>query len=285
MKISIVITAYNVEAYIAEAVRSCMEQTHKDLEIIVVEDKSTDGTPALLEKLAQKDGRIRIINNEANVGAGMSRRIGSQAATGDFVLLLDGDDYLDENFIENLVKRQEETGADIVSGGITIEREDGSYDITCYGETITEGVDRVTKFWGERIVFMNNKIIRRSLFDKVPYCTRRYIEDTPTIIPQLYLANRVAYTNNPGYHYRMRGGSLTHEATAFKTTLFRLLCVRDLMDFFGKNDPAYLQTIPLGLSYNNLLKQMAALKPTKEDAMKYPEEWVEFTLGLVETIH
>lgn len=282
--ISIIITAYNVEMYIKQAIESCLNQSYNDLEVIVVEDKSTDNTLNVINEIANKDKRIKVIQNSVNVGAGMSRRIGTQAAIGEFILLLDGDDYITDNFIESLYQCHLETGADIVSGGITIMRDNGAYDITCYGNTITEGIDKVTKFWGERIVFMNNKLIKKYLFDKVPYCPRRYIEDTPTIIPQLYFANKVAYTDNTGYIYRMRESSLTHEASQFKTVLFRLLCTKDLITFFTVHDPEYLKTIPLSLTYNNLLKQLSKINIDPNEIIKYNNEWIRFTIDLIKII-
>lgn len=281
MKISVVITAYNVEAYIKEAIDSVLNQTYKNIEIVVVNDKSTDSTPEILNSYGDK---IIVVNNTINMGAGYSRKVGSETATGEYILLLDGDDWLNPDFIEALVKRAEETGADIVSGGIIINKEDGSYDITGYGDTITEGIDKVNKFWKERIVFMNNKIIRKYLYEKHPYCTRRFIEDTPTIIPHLYYANKVAYVDNSGYHYRMQANSLTHQAKPFKIVLFRLLCVFDLIAFFTKEDKEYLKTIPLQLSFGKLLNELRALNPTQEMISEYQEEWNTFTCNLLKII-
>ena len=87
MKISIIITAYNVKDYIEKAIESAINQTYKDIEIIVVNDCSTDNTKQLIEKYD-----VKLINNKENVGAGLSRRIGIKYATGDYILLLDADD-------------------------------------------------------------------------------------------------------------------------------------------------------------------------------------------------
>lgn len=102
--VSIVITAYNVEKYIEQAVRSATGQTHKDIECIVVNDCSTDSTLAIIERLAAEDKRIRIITNEKNEGAGASRRKGIATAKGEYILLLDGDDWIEEDFIATLHK-------------------------------------------------------------------------------------------------------------------------------------------------------------------------------------
>lgn len=278
--ISIVITAYNVEAYIAQAMRSAIEQTHEDLEVIVVLDKPTDGTEALVRGIATTDERVRVIENAENVGAGLSRRAGIQAAKGDYILLLDGDDFLRPTFIADLYAKAQETGADIVSGGIEILHEDGVRDITLYGDRITEGFDKVTKFWGERIVFMNNKLIRRELHDKVPYCHRRYIEDTPVIIPQLWHANKVAYVDNAGYVYRMQPNSLTHTTTPVKDAIFKGLCWCDLMDFFNANDPEFLQHFPLKNFVAQTLEQLNSIELTAQNLNPYGNEWAELMMRI-----
>ena len=279
--VSIVITAYNVEKYIEQAVRSATGQTYKDIECIVVNDCSTDSTLAIIERLAAEDKRIRVITNGKNEGAGASRRKGISAAKGEYILLLDGDDWIEEDFIATLHKKAVETGAEIVSGGIKVVHDDGAWEACSYGNCVTDGMEKVTRFWGEKIVFMNNKLIHRRLHELVPYCERRFIEDTPTIIPQLYFANKVAYVDHPGYNYRMQEGSLTHTASPFKYTLFRLLCIEELVAFFEKHDAEYIKTIPLGLGYAQLVKKMIELNPTIETIAPYKDEWIEFTTALL----
>lgn len=277
MKISIIITAYNVGEFIERAVKSVLSQTYKNIEVVIVEDCSTDNTKDIIEQLAKEDDRIKIIYHEENKGAGWGRRDGINACTGDYFITVDGDDWLDEDFIESLVKRAEETGADVVSGGITCDKEGGYWEATCYGDVICEDEDKVLKFWGEKIIFMNNKIIKRELHDKVPYCTRRFIEDTPTIIPMLWHANMVAYVSNVGYHYRDNANSLTHQANAFKYALYRGLCSLDLIDFFNVYDKDILDKLPLKQMLQQQLDIIKQIKPTMEDINKYLSDWLEFS--------
>lgn len=278
MKISIIMTAYNMEQYIKEAVHSCLNQTYKDIELIIVEDCSTDKTLNIIESIANEDDRIKIITHSNNLGAGMSRRDGINAATGDYFITVDADDWLDSDFIESLVKRAEQSGADIVSGGITVERGEGYWEKTCYGDVVTTGLDKVKKFWGEKIVFMNNKIIRTSLREKIQYCHRRFIEDTPTIIPMLHLANQVDYVSNTGYHYRMQDDSLTHKAEPFKYALYRALCCMDLIDYFKENNAEdVLQAISIQPMLQKQIDIIKSINPSKETIMLYIDDWIEFT--------
>lgn len=283
--ISIIVTAYNVEKYIEECLQSVLNQTYKDFECIVVLDCPTDNTESKVEMFAKADQRIKIMKNKENVGPGLSRRYGLGHAYGEYSLLLDGDDYLEPTFIEDLYKKAIETDADIVSGGITVLQENGEKKTTLYGECIIEGNEKVTKFWGENIVFMNNKLIRNTLHQKIQYCHRRYIEDTPVIIPQLWLANKVAYVDNPGYIYRMNPSSLTHTSNMFKDIIFKGLCWCDLMDFFSLHDPTMFKAIDIKGYIINTIRALNDLTITHDMVNEYPMEWAEFTYRLLNNIY
>lgn len=277
---SIVITAYNVDRYIKQCVDSALNQT-EPCEVIVVADKPTDNTMEILSTFGK---RIKVVENEVNLGAGLSRRAGINHATSEYVLLLDGDDYLEKDFVRQLVVKADKTDADIVSGGIRILNEDGSWNATSYGECITEGRDKVARFWGERIVFMNNKIIRRSLYDAVPYCGRRYIEDTPTIIPLMFLANKVAYVDNIGYTYRMNPDSLTHTTNLLKDLIYKGLCWLDLFEFFNERDKEMFNVLDVIGYLRNIIGTLNKVQVTQGMVLPYKAEWDEFVMRLLNTI-
>lgn len=277
---SIVITAYNVDRYIKQCVDSALNQT-EPCEVIVVADDPTDNTKDILASYGKK---IKLVNHLCNEGAGQSRRDGISRATSEFVLLLDGDDYIDRDFVKSFVVKADKTDADIVSGGIRILNEDGSWNATSYGECITEGRDKVARFWGERIVFMNNKIIRRSLYDAVPYCGRRYIEDTPTIIPLMFLANKVAYVDNIGYTYRMNPDSLTHTTNLLKDLIYKGLCWLDLFEFFNERDKEMFNVLDVIGYLRNIIGTLNKVQVTQGMVLPYKAEWDEFVMRLLNTI-
>lgn len=281
--VSIVITAYNVEKYLEKSIRSAIQDGVE--EIIVVVDKPTDSSLEIAKRLEKENSLVCVIENEVNVGAGLSRRYGINKAKGEYVLLLDGDDYLDDNYIAPLLQRAKETDADIVSSGIKIINEDGSWKAESYGNATTTGNDKISRFWGERIVFMNNKIIRRKLYDFVPYNHRRFVEDTPTIIPILWYANKVEYVDMLGYNYVMREESLTHTTNQLKDVIYKGLCWLDLMDFFNKHDKTVFEAIDIkGYLRNiiNVLNTFVSLHPTHIEP--YKNEWIEFTTRMVNLI-
>ena len=107
MKISIIIPVYNVEKYLRQCLDSVINQTYKDLEIICVNDASTDSSLSILEEYAQKDNRIIIVNNPINSKLGPTRNNGMKYATGEYVHFLDSDDWMELNAYEKLVKNIE----------------------------------------------------------------------------------------------------------------------------------------------------------------------------------
>ncbi len=284
MKVTIIITAYNVGKYIEKALESAVSQDSWDnveVDVVVVEDKSTDNT--LVKCLHFRDdhpGVVSVLQNQENRGAGLSRRRGIEAATGDYIMLLDGDDWLDEGYVSALAHVATDTGADIVTGGVTVHHPDGTRDITLYPDTTyVDAKERVTAHWGERIQFMNNKLIRLELAKKVPYCHRRFIEDTPTIIPLLYLAEKVAYVDGTrGYNYRMRESSLSHTSDELRFALYRALCYMDLTRFFEQwKEEDIIKAGGLRDGIRQQLAILKRLKPTPKDVKPYIDDWADLT--------
>lgn len=276
IQVSVVITAYNVEKYIKKAIDSVLNQTYnKNIELIVVEDCSTDNTLSIIKDLQNSETSlpINLIQHKENQGAGISRRDGIKAATGDYVMLLDADDWINNDYIEHLVARQQETDADIVGGGIAYYyEEDDHYKVETYGTHVSEGFQKFKDYQNGRIVFLNNKIVRRSMYDKVEYCDRRYVEDTPVIMKLLYYANKVAYVNEAGYNYLQRSGSLCHESSAWKHQLFSALCCAELIEWFKDKEEPYNKIFGLN-QFIGYLKAMAKISVKEEDKEQFFTEY------------
>jgi glycosyltransferase involved in cell wall biosynthesis len=114
--VSVVVTAYNVEPYIEQCLNSVISQSYKDLEIVVVDDCSLDGTTDVVRRIAKQDTRIRLIVHPARTpgGVGSSANTGINSATGDYLLFLDGDDWAEPEMVENLLAVALEDNSDIV---------------------------------------------------------------------------------------------------------------------------------------------------------------------------
>lgn len=110
--VSVVIPVYNIEAHLRQCLDSVEAQTLSDLEIICVDDGSTDTSLQILQKYAEQDSRFRIVT-QTNAGPGMARNAGLKAATGKFLIFLDSDDWFEPEFLELMVKQAEKSGADV----------------------------------------------------------------------------------------------------------------------------------------------------------------------------
>ncbi len=116
-KVSIIVPVYNIEKYLAKCLDSLINQTLEDIEIICVNDGSTDNSAEILNEYAQKDCRIKIINQD-NAGLSAARNTGINAANGEYIGYVDSDDWIDLNFYEKLYNAAKDTDADIAVAGI-----------------------------------------------------------------------------------------------------------------------------------------------------------------------
>ncbi|HBN2163683.1 TPA: glycosyltransferase family 2 protein, partial [Escherichia coli] len=112
--VSVIIPVHNAAGYISDTLSTVLSQTLNDIEIIIVNDCSDDNTLEIVSALAETDSRIRVINNTTNLGGGGSRNIGLDAATGEYVIFLDDDDYVDNMMLERMYARASDIQADVV---------------------------------------------------------------------------------------------------------------------------------------------------------------------------
>ena len=149
--VSIIVPVYKVEKYLDRCVESLVNQTLKNIEIILVDDGSPDNCPALCDKWAEKDNRIKVIHKE-NAGLGFARNSGMEIAEGRFIGFVDSDDYVKNDMFERLFLAATKENAEIAMcgfrciGGIMTEKEDDVQDINCFDEyTVFSGKDGVDK--------------------------------------------------------------------------------------------------------------------------------------------
>ena len=113
MKVSVIIPVYNVESYVEECIRSVQEQTLSDIEIICIDDRGSDNSIQIIEKLAEKDKRISIFSNDRNEGLAKSRNEGLSKARGEYIYFLDSDDMIEPDTLEKmyLISKEDELDA------------------------------------------------------------------------------------------------------------------------------------------------------------------------------
>ena len=117
--VSVIVAIYKVEDYLKQCVQSIIGQTYHNIEIILVDDGSPDDCPVICDEFSRKDPRVCVIHKE-NEGSVYARRAGLMKATGQYVLMVDGDDYMDSHYIENLVCAADKDAADVVVDSLSL---------------------------------------------------------------------------------------------------------------------------------------------------------------------
>lgn len=249
MKVSVIVPIYNVEKYISVCARSLFEQTYKDVEYVFVNDCSTDNSVQILRDVAARYvlPHLHIIDHDHNRGLGAARLTGMQHAVGDFVMYVDSDDLVPTNAIEVLVKKQEETEADMVDGA-TDKLSDGvfydkqlPYKGSHYVEKLIIGNTVPHHVWG--------RLIRRSVFtDHDIHFTEgvNQAEDYSVMPRVAYYAKR-AWTDEVVYHYRLdRNGTFT-DGISPKHVMSFLRANQIVASFFQSKENKYLYPLHVGL--------------------------------------
>lgn len=268
--ISVIMPAYNVEEYIEKAMRSVLDQTYKEIELIVVDDCSTDNTKQVAESIAKDDARVTIIQTKQNSGVGGARAEGYKLITGDYIILADADDWYDLDYFQQMYDMAIKNDADMVSSGITIIDEIGNVTKEDEPEGVYEGDEKIAHLWANgKVTWTCNKLIKKWLFEKVPIKPRRYIEDTPVTIPQIFYAKRVAVINSTGFYHRLNNKSICHRATSLEDFLYRTLSWCELVDFFLKEDQRYIYNSNLLSTVTANIDMLNNMHTTKEEFEKY----------------
>ena len=227
-KISIIIPAYNVAEYLTECVESIAVQNYKNYEIILVDDGSTDGSERLCDELAQKYDKIHVIHKE-NGGHSSSRKAGILNSSGEYVLFIDSDDYIDVNLLKNISNKINLYNPDVIAFDFARVDESGNYidkignkaDEGLYsGEKLTEIKDKLlydrtnkNLNTGNIIYSMCTKVFKKSCVLKHLLAVPNEIkhgEDMAVVMSTLCTCNTLYVYRYAGYYYRQRSTSIMH---------------------------------------------------------------------------
>ena len=230
-KVSVILPIYNVEKYLRKCLDSVINQTLKDIEIICVNDRSTDECENIILEYAKKDGRIKIINNEKNCGIGFSRNIGISESSGEYISFIDSDDYIEKDYIEILYNTAIKNEADIVfTNNINIVRDKIIKPYYHNRINIWKKKFKKNEIWREGISDFNvdtpqkentpeyplvstvNKIFKKDFIKKNNLEFQNYIiaEDTEFFYKYLLYSPKKFYNNDAKYYYVQRKSSLVH---------------------------------------------------------------------------
>lgn len=252
--ISILVPIYSVEKYIERCVRSLFEQTYSDIEYVFVNDCSPDSSMEILTRIMSeyphRIERIKIINHKENQGLAAARNTAIANATGEFILHVDSDDYLEIAAVEKLVKKQKETQADIVTGQ-AIQHTSTSWFIMERPQfkNKTDFVLDMIKptihhtIWG--------RLIRKALYKDYQLKAKEGInigEDLQIMSQLAFYGHKFISIPEVVYHYDTRNmGSYMNSSTDKRKRIFRLSqdieSMKVVYHFFKKNDSTYLDEI------------------------------------------
>lgn len=211
-KVSVIVPIYNVAQYLEKCVNSIYEQSYKNIEIIMVDDCSTDGSRELAIELARKDKRAIFIQKARNRGLSAARNTGMKVIKGKWLMFVDSDDWLEKDCIKELYEIAKKDNADIVVGGLYysyIDKEPKEKNFFYNLKTESSHREKIALLkpyaWG--------KLYKVELIKKIginfPEEIKR-AEDLSTIIPWMTYSNKISIVNKPLYHYFQRANSLSN---------------------------------------------------------------------------
>lgn len=224
-KVSVLVPVYNTERYLGRCLESLLSQTLKDIEVVVVDDGSSDGSPGIINAFAQRDSRVRPRRQE-NQGLGATRNTGLRNAHGEFIAFIDADDWVEPGFCEDLYAEATRTGADLVVCAYRIVRGDTAAVVIHPPEHREKGAYLLALLALRVPGFSWNKLYRRSLLEghRLFFPTRdeiENVEDQFFSLRVIHLARTIAFLDHPLVNYRIHASSIVqrYQRTAFRDIL------------------------------------------------------------------
>ncbi len=243
--VSIIIPVYNVESYLDRCVQSVLNQSYKNLEIILVDDGSPDNCPAMCDEWAKKDNRVKVIHKQ-NGGLSSARNAGIDIMTGEYAFFIDSDDEIVCDAIEILYDACVENSCDM-SLGRYVEVVNGAESkaeftniVTIYNEeeywNAFYNYDRVNNYdYSIPMIIACNKLIKSSAFDGVRFSEGRHHEDEFIIHKLLSKCNKSAFVDSKLYFYYQVQTSIMHSKN-ISNTIDTLDALKGRLDYFIENN-------------------------------------------------
>ncbi|MGI6079080.1 MAG: glycosyltransferase, partial [Fastidiosipilaceae bacterium] len=276
--VSVIIPVYNMEKYLEECMDSVINQTYKDIEIICVNDGSTDGSFSILEKYASNDGRIKILN-KPNGGLSSARNTGLKAAKGKFIIFLDSDDYIETDTIECVMDKA--GGADMVVYGTNVFGDammDRRTDDEEYYRIKFSGYVRLNDdIRNNTDVSAWNKLYRKDIIDKyeLTFPEGMLFEDYSFYWRYVFCCKNAYYIQEKKHYYRRREGSIMNQTFEGSSraiehlyaveVIFNFILKNNLKDeYFGNLIPIFLNCFWFAYGNSNTKNKKKVLKKSTD---------------------
>ncbi len=238
MKISVIVPIYNVETYVGKCIESIINQGYQNIEIILVDDGSTDNSGKICDEYAEKDARIIVIHKN-NGGVVSARKKAGEIATGEYIASVDGDDWIEDTYIENFVKEIRNTNKPVI-WSVSYYKEFDLYAELCMPAMLKKdnynladfqknALQLVSGYYG----FQNDieysicwQCIRKDLYNHIQMQVDERIHRGEDVLFSLILLNttdEIGFIRNDGYHYVQRKTSVTYDKEAYSKSDYRRL--------------------------------------------------------------
>lgn len=240
--ISVVVPIYKVEDYIKRSIESIINQTYKNLEIILVDDGSPDNCPYICEKYAKIDSRIKVFH-KVNGGLSDARNFGILKSNGSYIIFIDSDDFIEKDMIQKLYNSIKENNSDIAICNFDYIYENGSKSIPIFPienkkMTGNDATNILLNTLAPQMVVSWNKLEKKSLWNDLKFPIGKQHEDDFTTYNLLYNANYVSFVNEPLYHYYQRENSIIGVGFNEKS-LHKIEAYEKAMCFFKDKNKKY----------------------------------------------
>lgn len=287
--ISVIVPIYGIDRYLGICIESLIDQTYRNIEIILVDDGSLDRCPEICDLYAKKDSRIMVVHKQ-NGGLVSARKAGLEVATGDYIGYVDGDDWVDSGFYQAMVTTISEYGSDVVVAGM-------SRDLFSISSKIMSKIP-AGNYEGERLKKLKQNMLTYERFSRIGITT--YVwnklfkreklipfqmsvdngisigEDAAVTYPYLMDCDKVSVINNCDYHYRQREDSMLKKTTSYSREVVglkklheHLVIAAELYDseFNYKNQ---IRDFVLGIC---IMRSGGVLKEIRDDFSPYDREF------------
>lgn len=243
--VSVVVPAFNVETFLAAALDRLLAQTHPAVEIVVVDDASTDGTAQIGRGYAARHDRVVFLAQATNTGVAAAREGGVRQATGDYVWFVDADDDWSDDAVAVMLDSALRSGADVVCASARYVSPGGAERPVGKSSTAeaTTGVAAFEEFLHGRITgHLWNKLFTRSVLAAVDFTRSRHHSDQAMVAQALAAAHTVAFVDSVVYRYVLRTGSIIRSGSPRAESLATVATV--VRDVAVHVDPALLRSWP-----------------------------------------
>lgn len=280
-KISIIIPVYNAEKYLRECLDSILNQSFQDFEILLINDGSTDGSPAICDEYAAKDWRVKVFHKE-NGGVSSARNLGLDHANGEWITFVDSDDFLNDNFIDEKLNRYlKNLSFDLIINNAFIYSTINKYQRYSFVERTLTTKDFL-KYYGLTIVDTPwAKFFKRSIIKKSQIFFNEQFnlgEDLLFNMNYLLYSNKIALIDHPFYNYRNNEQGLSSVNYNYENDKFLFEELDKLNNLLIDNFGSFKETFSItrllsGIYYNENYSRLDRIEKLKLLKSKFPQQF------------